>query len=696
MQNVSAAFRLFFALFLSITAAAEPITTRTDPVGLLLNEWAAAGSAAGLKALTYENRDEGHSMLPMQLWPGLKLHAFSDEDKATGRSKGPARLVREFPVIGNCSMAAPADKGGSLGRFFFMEPEGCRFLAAQYLSNQLFIYPEHQDHDPGGNGAGGWGDLFPLNHPGVLVCQGSSGSDQPFLSAMLGAIAALPGDTQKKLIENRLLMPAAQYLLRRHNRMVTSDEDYLSGKAHPVVFDQSFLDEKKMVLAANAMTPGAIPPLAVIEIIEESAFEAGAHFFEPDSIHPHRMADTPVACARIYRGNLPEYQIVVSAAKSADLMRRPLKLKVAVLQGDSQLVRIESQPDKPMARLAVRWQPPSLTTRPGSRVRSHRLDVGFFVDNGVSLSPPAILSVLMLPNERRFYDKEGRVAEIHYAARNPDLGLPSEDDDPRWLRVLAACARAPGGLRETLMERAFEAAELAEMRTWLAELESFQQRVSKLSESPDRKEEEAQARRQLQDTLRARLNAKLPGTRGLTLKKTVETALLAIAKFTDLYPGFQDEIARLADASSATNAAAELRAEVAHLIDLGILLREAGGRVSALRDAQERSEAEEDALRALNLTVLSHAFFPEALERKAGAAWVDPRLSIVKNWRDVYRYDDKTGELVGWIRHQAGRTSWFDARGRLLPDGPGKDARAVPVRYTIDPVHGFKARPAEE
>lgn len=686
---------LLALLPLAGATAADPITARTDEVGRLLNEWAAARSAAGLAAITYENRDDKHSMLPLRLWPGLQTHVFSKEDEAAGRAKGPAGLIRKQPVIGNCSMAAPADRGGSLARFYFMKPEGNRFLAAQYLANQLFIYPEHQDHDPGGNGVGGWGDLFPLNSPAVLISQGSSGSDQPFLQAVLSAIAALPPDTQRRLIERRLLSPVVQFLLRRHNRVVASDEDYLTGKAHPVVFSSAMLDEKKMVLAANAMLPGAVPPLAAIEVVEETQLEAGVHFFETEKTAAHRLADTPVSIARVFRGNQAEYELVISAARSQDLLGRPLKLRVAVLQGDPALVRIEPQPNQALTRVAVRWQPPALTTPAGSATRSHRVDIGFFADNGVSLSPPAILSLYMLPNERRFYDEQGRVAEIHYAARNPDPGLPAADNDTRWLRVLAACVRPPEGLRATLMERAFEESERAALTEALQRLESLQQRLAELEKDKERRKEADEARRALETALRQSLAAKLPGTRALSVRQTLATAFDAIARFTDLYPGFQREIDDLAARSPVKNTAAALRAEVAHLTALGILLPEADGRISALRDADTRSEAENDALKSLNLTVLSHALFPDALQRAAGPAWVDPRLTTVKAWRDVYRYDPESGRLTGWLRHHNGRTTWFDARGRWLPDGPGPNARALPVTYVPDPATGLRAVASE-
>jgi hypothetical protein len=150
--------------------AADPITTRTDEVGTLLNNWAAKGTSAGLSAITYENRDDAHSPLPLAMWPGLKTRTFTEDDRKAGRHKGPSNLIHPNPTFGNCSMAAPADRGGSLARFYFMDPSGATFLAKQYLSNQLYIYPEHQDYDPGGNGTGGWGE-FRLADAGEVTLQ---------------------------------------------------------------------------------------------------------------------------------------------------------------------------------------------------------------------------------------------------------------------------------------------------------------------------------------------------------------------------------------------------------------------------------------------------------------------------------------------------------------------------------------------
>ena len=159
---------------------AQPVTTRTDKVAGIINEWFAKGSAAGLQAITYENRDGQHSPLNTGLYPQLQVY------KSAENEKGAATQIRSQPTLGNCSMASGATQLGCLPRLYMMDPGGNRFLAQQYLSNNFFIYPEHQDYDVGANGVGGgYGDLLPLNTPSMLISQGSSFTDQPFLQALL-------------------------------------------------------------------------------------------------------------------------------------------------------------------------------------------------------------------------------------------------------------------------------------------------------------------------------------------------------------------------------------------------------------------------------------------------------------------------------------------------------------------------------
>lgn len=649
---------------------AEVVTTRSDAVAKLLNEWYAAGTAAGLKAITYENRDGQHSPLNTALYPGLQVY------KAVGKDVGAATQVRAVPTIGNCSMASAATQVGCLPRLYMMDPGGGRFLAQQYLSNNLFIYPEHEDYDIGANGVGGYGDLLPLNTPGLIISKGSSYLDQPFVQAMLSTVAAFPPGTQKLLVEKRMLMPTLQAIFRRSNKMVVTPEDYFAGKAHPPVFDGSQIDEEKMVRTAHEMTPENLPAVVVMEVVGESKMEAGKNYFELPGNYPWRLADTPMSIGRVFRGNQGVHGLHVSLEKSLNLGKAPVKLRTVLLQGDPRFVRIETGLKGDM-RISFRWQPPTIAF---TGIRSHRVDIGIFADNGLNISAPAIISLYMLPNEMHFYDEQGRVSEIHYQTHNPDFGLPPTDADPRWLKMLLGCGMTGNNLRGRLVEQILSTTERDGLqKTWQA-LKAKEDAQAAAERDPKRKDDAARLRAELGEAISAALKAPVVEKAELTTRGAIERVLNTIANFHSFYLGAQRELDALAAASPKATAAADVRAELHRLIMQGVLVEQASGQVDTMAPADKVTLGERHMLRGLNLTLLSQVLFPEALERSTAPAYVHPRLTTPKQWRDVYRYDDD-GKLLGWIRYAKARIANFDAEGRLLPDGP--KGKAVPVKYLM-------------
>lgn len=636
--------------------------------GLLL------GTAAGLKAITYENRDGQHSPLDAAQYPQLQIFAAG-----TGKGEvGAASQVRPTPTLGNCSMASGATQLGCLPRLYMMDPGGNRFLAQQYLSNNLFIYPEHQDYDIGANGIGGYGDMLPLNTPALLISQGSSYTDQPFLQAMLSTVAAFPPETQKLLIEKRLLMPTLQSIFRRSNKMVATPEDYFAGKAHPPVFDSAQIDEEKMVRIAHEMTPDKLPPVVIMSVTEETKIEEGKNYFEQGGARPWQISDSPVSIARILRGNEAVHGMLISLDKTLNPVKSTMQMRAALLQGDPRFVKVETAPDKSTMRLSVRWQPPVLAA---TGIRSNRIDIGIFADNGVSISAPAIISFYMLPNEMHFYDDKGRVEEIHYQTHNPDFGLPSSDSDPRWLKMLLALSLKDTNLRGRIIEQILSPAERDGLQKAYLSLKQKAEALAAVENDDKRKDEATKRRAELGAAITEALKAPLAGKDSLTTRGAIEKVLLSIANFQTFYLGAQRELDALAAVSSKTSAPTDIRAELHRLIMQGVLLESASGQIDTMSPADRLSLGERHMLRGLNLTLLSQVLFPEALERAPGPAYVSPRLTTPKQWRDVYRYDPDSGKLLGWIRYANARIANFDAEGRLLPDGP--QGAAVPVTYSM-------------
>jgi len=671
---------LLVALVGAARAADEVITTRTDAVGKLLNRWAAEKTAAGLKLIQYENRDGGHSALNTAQYPGLRVYQPTEQEKKSGQDKGVALLVRPEPTVGNCSMAAPPASGGSLPRLYYTQEGGLAFLNQQYLSNNLIIYPEHLDHDPGGNGAGGWGDLFPANSACTIITQGSSFTDMPFVNAVLATTAAFDPDVLTMLLRKRILMPTLQAVFRQSNKMVKSEADYFTAAAHPVVFDGSQIDEEKMVIAAHTMTRAAVPPIVFIKVVSESEALPGRDFFERAGITSERLGDTASAIARVFRGNDAEHEMVVTTSGSGDLLGRPLKLECKLLRGDPALVRIESADAPGQFRIRVKWHMPMITE---TGIRTHRVDLAVFASNGVSTSAPAFITFYMLPNEVRSYDAKGRVSEVFYEAPNPDTGLPYSPADARWLEVFRAALLTGGDLPGGLMEQAVTDKQRIVIGRLLKALVTRQAEIGVLQKDETRKNDVAAVQGAFDREMAAALATPMSGDGKLTVRQMLERAFDRIAGQTALFTTLQRKIEKLAPASGKAGAPGELAAEVKRLIDLGVLIQDASGAVQTVHEAGQLSSGERHLLRCLNLMVMSQVLYPRALERSTAPAWVDPRLSLPKPWRDVFRYDTK-GRAAGWVRYFEGRTFVFDNDGRLLPEGALGPDKAVRVNYAED------------
>ena len=395
----------------------EPPTQAVDvvrgekPAQELVRQWYAEGTAAGNHGDLYDNRDRKHSSLAYTNFPLLTRLEYGSAAKARRLDWGAQTwFLYNAVTLGNASVAATqGDNWTSVARASYVSPRAMALLHAQYRANHLYIYPEHRDHDP----TGGHGDVFPVNTPYIVISQGSSGSDRPFLEALALTLAAFRPETKQALVQKGLLAPTLQMILRRCNPAVKTADEYLDGAAHPTVFDHPQIGLERMVKLAHAITPADLPPLAALELVEDTPARPGIDFFH--HVPSEVLCTTPHVIGRVVRSTAYERRMVVSAAPSADANGRALSYHWRVLRGDTNRIRINPLDDAGTRVELIIPYHERYPVRKGEILHSSRVDIGLFVHNGAHYSAPAFVSLFYLANEKREYDDQQRIRSVQYS-----------------------------------------------------------------------------------------------------------------------------------------------------------------------------------------------------------------------------------------------------------------------------------------
>ena len=724
-----------------------PITTDRDKVGTALRQWYGEGTAAGNVGDYYDNRDRGHSRLRLAKFPQLDQVEYPEQVQQR-RLDWALQRYFVFPHVtfGNSSTSSSATAGGSNPRHAMMGQRIADVMYRQYTRNHLYIYPEHRDHDPGRNGPSGHGDLYPANTPYLIISQGSSGSDRPFMEAVAFTLAAFRPEVKKKLVAAGLLMPTVQMVLRASMKGVRYPDDYLKGEAHPTVFDGAKVDPLAMVRRAHAFGEDTVPPMVHLEVVEEDEAIEGRDFIDPP--HTEKLFDTPAAIARVYRSWAPARRMVVSAKASRDLNGRPLTFHWSVLRGNAR--RIEVRPlakDRSRVELIVPY-PARRPVAPGSEIESPRVDIGCFVSNGEHYSAPGFVTFYALPSETRTYDASGRLVEIAYHCGDSTIGYSASDvrsesyDVTDWGSLLAAATGKGGGLGAQLLQKRLTGPALGVLRSAAKELDALAasesgprkayedavaaREAARAAQSDARKaldkarrdkgdvqaasealkaasesykatyKQYSASRRELQIAMR-------PGNRVLTkpqprlagsesVKQRIEAILNEVKDDPGLYFDRPKEIHALLNTCKDEARKRAFLAARDELVRLGVAELDGEGIlrltpvVPADTPARERlTKYERNRVKWFNIALMGSLLYPGALHVTFRRDYADARLTTPRTWRDVYRYD-RAGKRTGWTRYEGGKRTDFTADGHVVEktDALGRPLTVRPVQYVTD------------
>jgi hypothetical protein len=677
----------------------KPITTDAGEVGKLLLRWHAQGTAAGNVGDWYDNRDREHSPLDLRPWPQLRKVAYTPEELKLRRDWAMATVTRPQATFGNSSTSAPPEQGGSNVRTYYAHPRGLSFLHHHYTHNNLYIYPEHRDHDPGHNGVGdGYGDLYPTNTPYLITSQGSSGSDQPFMRAVPFTFAAFRPAVKKKLVESGLLMPTLQMILRRTNKHLAGPGEYLTGKAHPTVFEGGGVDPAAMVKLAHDIRPDNIPPLVKLAVLEETRTTAGQDFFEPVGLR-EQHADTACVIARLWRGRERRRRLVVSAAGSIDLNKKPLTFTWVLLRGDPKRVRITPL-DKTgsKAEVVVDYHE-RRPIAPASAMESNRVDVGVFASNGAYHSAPAFVTFYSFDCEARTYDDKGRVVEIGYGMGETEIrvtdaaglfaalagrGLAAKFFTPSDAQRadLLRCAADAGVLQQAVAKAVGRrrACEADRDRARGGPPEALRKAEAEVQAAGKAVAAAEEALRKFLDGPRPALKASPRAFAVSLLRQTARDPLL--------WNAHAAVLVRQYDQPAAGPRRGRVDAARRELLGLG-LAKDGPGKTLVFQAAGPGLTVFDRALRErFHAAVLAELVVPGAVEVVWRTNFVDQRLTAPKRWRDAYHYDGD--RLRGWTRYQDGKVSEYTADGLLVlkTDERGRAVEARTVVYRQAPPAG--------
>ncbi|MEL6792711.1 MAG: hypothetical protein AAFP78_04605, partial [Pseudomonadota bacterium] len=372
----------------------------------------ARGGAAGNVGDLYDNRDDDHSALPIEPRSQLTRVIYGEDARAAGLHYGlNEAFLFDTPTFGNSSTALTGAVWRSQPRFALTSPGGARRLARLYEENHIYVFPAHRDFDAR------FGDLFPALTPYALISRGSSGSDRPLLRAVQVALAALRPETKARLIEERLIAPMIQQIIRRS--IVPDRAAYLSPAAHPTAIPKDAVDLARVIELAQAVAVDEIPPLVTLKVLREAPPDASVFADGLDET----LFSTPSAVARLWRG-APSGRIYELEAAAEDPNQRNVSFHWRVISGDPSRIRIDPLNDAGDAiRLSVGWQSPTASPSDPD-VLASRIDIAVFADNGAQLSAPAFFSLALPSHQERDYADDGRPLRI---AHKSGPGAPYAD-----------------------------------------------------------------------------------------------------------------------------------------------------------------------------------------------------------------------------------------------------------------------------
>lgn len=260
-------------------------------------------------------------------------------------------------------------------------------------------------------------EALTANTPYRLVT-GSDPADKTAAEAAIVTVAtSMPTEVRAFFTERKLMAPLTQWMLRRCHPSVTDDETYLKLAAHPSVWKAKDFDLPRLAATCRKLAEHNIPVLASLHPVYEDYAPAPIRRAEPwvdyPDPRPETTFETPFAVGIVLRApeakrkfrfratGLPLHDARVSFKWIPMSDTRSWGTSVSAYQGKNK----DFPPARGFAEIVQDWR--------GVRGRQNVLVFARY-DEG-PWGPPSVISIAVVPNERRVYDKQNRIVSIAYA-----------------------------------------------------------------------------------------------------------------------------------------------------------------------------------------------------------------------------------------------------------------------------------------
>ena len=252
-------------------------------------------------------------------------------------------------------------------------------------------------------------DRLPFDQPYQLVV-GTDPADRAAAEAALATVVtSMPTHIRAYFTQHRLLAPLQQWMIRRFKPGVSNEAQYVTAAAHPNVWRAKDFDLGRLAAAAQNLTSNNVPMLAsIVPIFAEfksSPIMRAEPFVDYPDPRPEQVYVTPFGAAIVMRAMELRRKFRFCASgypfygRKVNFRWVSRGVSIGPLGGQ----REKYPTEKGYADLVVSW---------GAGARRDVLVFARY-DEG-AWGPPSVISFYGLPNERRQYDRDGRILSIEY------------------------------------------------------------------------------------------------------------------------------------------------------------------------------------------------------------------------------------------------------------------------------------------